>query len=201
MSRRQQQFRSRSNGQSLVEFALAIPFLLLCVIGVIYFGRAFFTAQVLAYAAEVGARQAATIPNLSDSTVRDYVRGFNSGSGGTQTNSNSVIYTALGAANLLSNGTTGDLPPGAQVKILLPQAAGGGDSDGTVQDFVAPGTVGVRIDYPFSLLINPFTGKSAGEVSSVSIALTADSSNTPVAFPDFKMSEKAVVAQEVYSGG
>lgn len=186
-----------ASGQSLVEFAFAIPFLLLCVIGIIYFGRAFFTAQVLAYAAQEGARQAASIPNLSDAEVRDVIRGFSTS--GAETNSNSVIYTAMGAASLLSNGSTGTLPPGASVKILLPN--NGGDSDGSAKDFVPPGTVAVRIDYPFSLLINPFTGTAGGQVSSVSIALTADPADPPVPFPDFKLSEKAVVAQQVYSGG
>jgi hypothetical protein len=187
----------RLRGQSMVEFAFAIPFLLLCVIAIIYFGRVFFTAQMLAYAAQEGARQAATIPNLDSADVREVLRGFSTS--GSESNPNSVIYAALGSAHLLSQGTMGDLPPGAVVKILLPN--GGGDSDGSAQDLVPPGTVAVRIDYPFSLLINPFTGRSEGHVSSVSIALTADPNDAPVPFPDFKLSEKAVVAQQVYSGG
>jgi Flp pilus assembly protein TadG len=189
--------RRRAKAQSLVEFAFAIPFLLLCVIGIVYFGRVFFTAQVLAYAAQEGARQAASIPNLDSTDVRDAVRGFSSS--GTESNQSSVIYRAMGAAHLLSQGTTGNLPPGAKVKILLPN--GGGDSDGSAEDFVPPGTVAVRVEYPFSLLIDPFTGQPHGQTTSVSIALTADPANPPVPFADIKLSEKAVVAQQVYSGG
>jgi hypothetical protein len=192
MKSRIRQSRGKS-AQALVEFAFAIPLLLLLVVGVVYFGKAFYIKQVLSYAAQQGAFFACHVPNLSDSGVRDTVRGFTTG--GTATNSGSIIYTGLAAASLLSQGNNGDLPPGAQIKILP------WDGDGSTADTIPAGTVAVRVVYPFSLLNNPFTGKPAGDVSSVSIAMTPDPGNAPVAFADFQMSEKAVVAQEIYQGG
>lgn len=180
----------RSNGQSLVEFALAIPFVLLCVIAVVYFGKAFLVAQTLSYAAQEGARVAARTPNLNDPSIRDQVRGFTTGGSGT--NSESVIYAALAGARLLSGGTAGDLPPGSGVKVLP------WDSDGSAEDSVPPGTVAVRITYPYSLLINPFTGQAAGETTQVALQLSAEDGAAPVPFPDFVMSEKATAAQEIY---
>lgn len=185
--------RAPQTGQSLVEFAFAIPFLLLCVVAIIYFGRAFYVSQILSYAAQEGARAAASMPNLNDPTVRDAVRGFTTS--GDASNTNSVIYSILHDANLLSGGATvasGSLPASAVVKILP------WDGDGSAQDAVPAGTVAVRVDYPFSILINPFTGQSATPVTSISIALTANPADAPVAFPDFRMSEKATVAQSIY---
>lgn len=179
-----------SGGQSLVEFALAIPFLLLCIIAIVYFGKAFLVSQTLAYAAQEGARVAARTPGLSDLSVRERVRGFTSGGGGS--NPDSVVYAAMSGARLLSDGTTGDLPSGAVVKILP------WDGDGSTEDFVPAGTVAVRITYPYSLLINPFTGRAAGQTTEVAIQLSAEDNATPVPFPDFAISEKATAAQEIY---
>lgn len=50
-----------SKGQSLVEFALILPFLLLLIGAVIDFGLAFFVSQMIENAARDGARVAATI--------------------------------------------------------------------------------------------------------------------------------------------
>jgi hypothetical protein len=183
--------RDRStSGQSLVEFALAIPFVLLCVIAIIYFGKAFLVAQTLSYAAQEGARVAARTPNLNDAAIRERVRGFTTGGGGV--NPDSVVYAALAGARLLSGGTSGDLPPGSTVKVLP------WDTDGSPEDVVPPGTVAVRITYPYSLLINPFTGQAAGETTQVAIQLSAEDNAAPVPFPDFAMSEKATAAQEIY---
>lgn len=185
--------RLQQAGQALVEFAFAIPFLLLCVVAVIYFGRAFYVSQILSYAAQEGARAASSMPNLNDPAVRDAVRGFTTS--GDASNTNSVIYSILHDANLLSGGASvasGKLPPSAVVKILP------WDGDGSAQDSVPAGTVAVRVDYPFSIVINPFTGQSATPVTSISIALTANPADRPVSFGDFRMSEKATVAQSIY---
>jgi hypothetical protein len=103
-----------------------------------------------------------------------------------------VIYSQLAGAHLLSDGISGDLPPGSTVKILP------WDSDGSADDAVPNGTVAVRIVYPYSLLINPFTGTAGGETTSVALQLSAEDTATPVPFPDFAISEKATAAQEIY---
>jgi Flp pilus assembly protein TadG len=51
----------RRCGQSLVEFALVVPLLLLMVVGVIEFGRAWNMSQVVTDAARQGARTAAVL--------------------------------------------------------------------------------------------------------------------------------------------
>lgn len=63
--------RRREHGQSLVEFALLIPVLMIFVVAVIDFGKALFTYQVITNAAREGARRAAVADELaSDSVVR-----------------------------------------------------------------------------------------------------------------------------------
>lgn len=52
-------FAKRDDGQALVEFALITPFLLLFLLGIIEFGRAWNEHQVLTDATREGARQAA----------------------------------------------------------------------------------------------------------------------------------------------
>jgi hypothetical protein len=180
--------RRTSQGQSLVEFAFAAPVLLMFVVGIVYFGKAFYQIQVLAFTAQEGARLAARTPSLSDPTNRDFVRGFTTG--GTAVNTSSIIYQSLGAAQLLSNGNDGNLPPGASVKIMP------WDSDGTT--ITQPGTISISIQYPFSLLINPFTKQSATDVTAVSIPLTLDPAAPQITFPDFAMTEQATVSQEIY---
>ena len=182
-----------TDGQAMVEFALVIPFVLLCLIAIIFFGKAFYVTQTLSYAAQQGAKAAARTPKLQDSSARDAVRGFSSD--GAASGSSSVISSALGAAHLLSNGETGDLPPGAKV-LILPF-----DGDGNAESNTPTGTISVLIEYPFSLLINPFTGTSSGEAQSVAIPLSADSAAPAVPFPDFVMRQKATVSPEIYQEG
>jgi Flp pilus assembly protein TadG len=54
--------RKTEKGQSLVEFALVIPLLLLLVIGIFEFGRAWMTKNVMTGAAREAARMAAVSP-------------------------------------------------------------------------------------------------------------------------------------------
>lgn len=172
----------------MVEFALAIPFLLLILIAIMYFGRAFLVSQVLLNAAQEGARVASRTPNLNDSAVRDMVRGFSVGGSGI--NENSVIFANVASARLLSNGATGDLPAGASIKILP------WDADGSAGDTTPPGTVAVRIEYPFQLIGSPFV---AGDPApDIAIATSIDGSGAPVSFVNFTISERAVASQEVY---
>jgi Flp pilus assembly protein TadG len=57
-------------GQSLVEFALVVPMLLLMVVGVIEFGRAWNISQVVTFAARQGARTAAVM-NAQGKSVQE----------------------------------------------------------------------------------------------------------------------------------
>ncbi|HEY9868402.1 MAG TPA: TadE family protein [Candidatus Obscuribacterales bacterium] len=177
-------------GQSMVEFALAIPFLLLAIFSIIYFGRMYYLTQSVLFAAQEGARAAARVPELRNPAVRDLARGFTVD--GQEVNPDSIIYAALGSARLLSSGTFGHLPPGARVKILP------WDSDGTEADYTPPGTIAVAIEYPFQLLGNPFTDAGAPELQ---IAMTAQGQGQPVPFYNIRISEKATVSQEIYQEG
>jgi hypothetical protein len=174
----------------MVELGIAMPFLMLMLVAILFFGRYFLMAQTLLYAAEEGAKLASRTPNLSDPDVRNLVRGFSTGGG--QSNGQSLICIALGAANLLSNGQTGSLPTGAKVEIL-PWDSDGSPGDAAVQ----PGTVQVRIDYPFSLLANPF-GTSTIANQNIGIAMTANGSGRPVQFNSFTITQRATAAWEVY---
>jgi hypothetical protein len=176
----------------MVELGLSIPFLMLIFIAILFFGRYFLMAQTILYAAEEGAKMASRTPNLTDPDTRTQVKGFSST--GSQQNPQSLIYNALGAANLLSNGKTGDLPPGAKVEILP------WDSDGSIADNAVPlGTVQVRIDYPFALLANPFGNNTSAIASqNIGIAMTANGSGRPVQFKNFTMTQRATAAWEIY---
>jgi hypothetical protein len=174
----------------MVELAVSMPFLMLIFIAILFFGRYFLMAQTILYAAEEGAKLASRTANLTDPDTRAQVRGFTASGG--QLNSLSLVYRALGAANLLSNGQTGDLPPGAKVEILP------WDSDGSAADSsLPPGTVQMRIDYPFSLLANPF-GASAVVSQNVAVAMTANGSGRAVQFKNFIISQRATAAWEIY---
>jgi Flp pilus assembly protein TadG len=169
----------------MVEFALAIPFLLLIIVSVVYFGRYFLIAQVLLSAAQEAAKVAARTPNLNDPNTRDIVRGFTTT--GAAVNPNSVIYGALASARLLSNTISGDMPPGSVVEIL-PWDATAGDT------IPPPGTVAVKVAYPFQLMGSPFKGTALP----VQIAFTIDGSKPPFQFPNFTISEQATAGQEIY---
>jgi TadE-like protein len=189
-----------AHGQAAVEFALALPFLLMCLLATIYFGRVFYITQVVSYAAQEGSKMAAKLPNLVDASVRTKVRGFDRN--GHRAYVNSVIYQALGGAHLLSQGQTGDLPKGAKV-LILPWDANG-------QDFnTAPGTVSIFISYPFSLLGETVpNGTGSDDSHSLSVTLLGDNrgkeaAGTPmkVSFPDLNIQYQATAPQEVYQEG
>jgi len=59
MTRTLTRFAKREDGQAVVEFALIMPFLLLFLVGIIEFGRAWNQHEVLTDATREGARQAA----------------------------------------------------------------------------------------------------------------------------------------------
>lgn len=108
------------------------------------------------------------------------VRGFSVT--GSPTNPNSVIYSALGSAGLLSQGSTGNLPYGSRVEIIPWDADGVGDT-------TPAGTVQVRIDYPFELIANPFS-KTTTQAPYVNIV--------PVRFLNFTITQRATAGEEIY---
>jgi Flp pilus assembly protein TadG len=68
--------RTRPRGQALVEFALVVPLLLLMIVGIMEFGRAWGQSQTITDAARQGARMAALLNNSSagQDSVRRVVR-------------------------------------------------------------------------------------------------------------------------------
>lgn len=178
----------------MVEFAFAIPFLLLIVLSIIYFGRVFYTKQAVAMACQEASRLASRTPNLNDSQVRANLVGFTTS--GDSVNSASVVAQALGSAGLLSQGSTGSLPPGSVVKVL-PY-----DSDGSVDETIAPGTVGVRIEYPFVFAGSAFPANNANSdfptTMGSSVGVWSGWGGSPVSFFNFLISERAVSFTEVY---
>lgn len=178
----------------MVEFALCIPFLLIAVLGIVYFGRYFFVSQNLLYAAQEGARLAAKVPNLSDPGVRDTIRGFTTDGALTgvddPSQNPSPIYCALSAAKLLSgpDRAHGSLPPGAQIKIL-PFDENGSSSD----------TVSVVIQYPFGLTMDYSTGENAENFGdSIDIVSGTSATVAPVSFANMSIEQSASAAQEIY---
>lgn len=140
----------------MVELALSIPLLLLCLLSIIYFGRFFFTQQVLNYAAQEAARTAARTPNMGDASVRDAVRGFSTDGRllGVDDQSNpSPVYRILSSAHMLNqgDGRQGNLPPGASVSVS-PWDEGNASSNDIVT---------VTIKYPFGLTVSSRSGQKA----------------------------------------
>lgn len=177
----------------MVELAFALPLVLLCLVAIIYFGRAFYTKQILSYAAQEGARSAARIPNLKDSSVRDAVRGFTTDGASTgpddPASNPSPIYKALSAAHMLDgdDGTHGNLPPGASVKIL-PWDDGGSSAD----------TVTVEIQYPFGLMVSNKTGQNASDKFGDSVNISLGKADSAIPFANTTLAESASAAQEIF---
>jgi Flp pilus assembly protein TadG len=71
---RKRRRRLGNSGQALVEFAIVAPILLLLIMGIVDFGRAFYTYYVLVDAAREGGRVAAVHgPGTTLATVRQNV--------------------------------------------------------------------------------------------------------------------------------
>ena len=66
--------RRDAKGQALLEFALILPVLLLTVLGVIEFGRAWNLAQMMSDVAREGARRAVLAdPTITQQSVQDFM--------------------------------------------------------------------------------------------------------------------------------
>jgi Flp pilus assembly protein TadG len=75
MKRQSMRWRRDDRGTALLEMAFTLPLLLLISIGIIEFGRAFQTWQILTNAAREGAR-VAVLPGISDSMVTSRVQEY-----------------------------------------------------------------------------------------------------------------------------
>lgn len=177
---RRTQIKQRNRGQSMVEFALSLPLVLLLLVATMYFGRAFYVKQIVTMAAQEGTRMIARVPGLADNGSRDYMRGFTTD--GQAINTNSPIYIALAAGHLLDgpNGTSGNLPAGSHIEVL--------PWDNSSVN-LAPGTVSVKIDYPFTFV----GGSNFG-----TIRIWSGPDGAAIPFANTLISEQAVAAQEVY---
>ena len=89
--------RRAEEGQALVEFALIMPFLLLFIIGIVEFGRAWNLHQVVTDAAREGARRGAIYdPSVTVDTVTNTVMDALRAAGANTANARVVV--ADGAA-------------------------------------------------------------------------------------------------------
>jgi Flp pilus assembly protein TadG len=101
------------DGQSLVEFALALPVLLLILLGLADFGRAFYYTTAIANAARAGAEYAAK----------------NAGAGATAT---TIGYKVCNETGLVSYSATATCPGLSVTVSPSPPIAGGPDVTVTV---------------------------------------------------------------------
>lgn len=86
--------RRAEEGQALVEFALVVPFLLLFIIGIVEFGRAWNLHQVITDAAREGARKAVVFdPDITEDSVRNVVKAAIATAGA---NPNSATINVIG---------------------------------------------------------------------------------------------------------
>lgn len=180
--------RRRDSAQSLVEFALAIPFIVLVLVSLMYFGRVFYVKQAVALATQEGARILSRTPGSSDPNTGEFIAGFTGA--GSLVNPDSVVVGVLGAARLLSDGSSGDLPPGSAVSVLLP-----GDVPNGSNSTVADGTIGLQIEYPFRFLESSFEPGSSEFSESVDVWTGEDSF---LSFINFNIIERSIALQEVY---
>jgi Flp pilus assembly protein TadG len=89
-------------GQALVEFALIMPFLLLFIIGIVEFGRAWNQHQVITDAAREGARSAAIFDvAVTDDSVRRIIR-TNLARGAVNPNAATINITNDGHSSIVS---------------------------------------------------------------------------------------------------
>ena len=94
--------RNRERGQAMVETAIAIPLLLVLMVGIFEVGRAYETWQVLTNAAREGARMSVTPSGTSENTtalIREYM------ANGQLTKSATAAVVVNRAASIDVNGT------------------------------------------------------------------------------------------------
>ena len=138
-------FIVEQGGQSLVEFALALPVLLLILLGLADFGRAFYYTTTIANAARAGAEYAAT----------------NAGAGATAT---TIGYKVCNETGFVSYSATATCPGLATTVTPSPPIAGGPDITVTVTynfelissylvgRIIGPGPIPLRAQATFPVL-------------------------------------------------
>lgn len=70
---RKKRFGANERGQALVEFALVLPILLIMLLGIVDFARAWNVYQVLTDAGREGAREAVVANGLNDADIQTIV--------------------------------------------------------------------------------------------------------------------------------
>lgn len=128
--------RRRDSGQALAEIAIALPILLLMMVGIFEFARAYQIQQVVVNAAREGAREVVLPPNGSG--------------GGTVARAQVVVNNYLASGNV--NGAT----------VTVTNTGPGLDSEGGTGDAMR---VFVTVPYSFSLIgpmIRLATGSNGG---------------------------------------
>jgi Flp pilus assembly protein TadG len=109
ISRRLTRLRQEERGQSMVEFAIVLPVLLLFILGIIYFGRFEDYANQGTQLAEEGARQAAVNFNPPGSGTLDaYILSqaqpeLQAGSSDVTTPAKAFVYYPTGSSNAVGN--------------------------------------------------------------------------------------------------
>ena len=123
--RRWLQRARRQDGAALVETAFVLPIMLLVCIGILEFGRAYQTWQVVTNASREGAR-VAVLPEYSDPSVINRVKKF-----------------------LKDGGLPAAVVDSAETQVLITNATIAVNETGTV---TAPATK-VKVRYPFTFMV------------------------------------------------
>jgi len=132
--------RSRSRGQSLVEFAVSLPILLLILTGIFTFGIAFNNYLMLTDAVGVGGRQlAVSRGNTTDpcTTATTAVFGV-----APYLDAGSMKFT------IVLSGTTVAGPD-----AIRPTCSSGSTTTGAAGDLVQGGTAQITVKYPCNLKV------------------------------------------------
>jgi Flp pilus assembly protein TadG len=106
----------QDRGQALLEFALILPLLLLLVLGIIEFGRAWNLAQLMSDVAREGARRAVVAdPTVTETQVHDFMD-QKLATAGVPIGAATITFSKTGA-----NPTTGWHSAGQQtVTVVIP---------------------------------------------------------------------------------
>jgi len=97
-------FRGRRSGQTVVEFALVLPVLLLILLGIMEFGRIWMTQNAITNAAREGARKA-VLPSATQAQVETLIHNYLSGAGLTLSQV-SITCTNEGATGQVGDDVT-----------------------------------------------------------------------------------------------
>ena len=115
----------REEGAALIETAFVLPIMLLVCIGILEFGRAYQTWQVVTNASREGAR-VAVLPEYPDASVTTRVKKF-----------------------LKDGGLPAEVVDSADTKVLITNTTIGVNEAGTI---TAPATT-VKVQYPFAFMV------------------------------------------------